>query len=165
MTSEEFTTIFLHYKAMIYNYCNRRLGNTHDAEDITHETFITFWNNRDNIELSTADRYLIRVAVNKCTDLERYKRIRTRAINTHLIDYADIINKIEQSNTIYEIYKIINNLHTRQKQLIMMRYFEEREPQNISLLLKLKRSTVRNQLVTALSHMRKEIKNRGIHLG
>ncbi len=59
----EFREVFMAHREAVYRFAWRLTGRSHDAEDLTQETFVTFWRKRDQFrgEGSLAG-YLRRIA-------------------------------------------------------------------------------------------------------
>lgn len=167
MTSQEFTNLFQANKLFIYNYCHKLLLNKEEAEDITHDVFLTLWHHRYSIEINTAINYLTTSARNKCCDFGRRNLIKQKVLKHY--EQGEIIHPyetgLEYDVPIKDIYALIDSLFPLQKKLVKMRYIEGHDPKEISKLLGKKRSTVRNQIFVGLSNIRKQLKSRGIYPG
>jgi RNA polymerase sigma-70 factor (ECF subfamily) len=68
-----FAALFERHRREIHVHCYRMLGSLHDAEDLTQETFLRAWRNREGFEARSSFRtWLYRIATNACLDtLER----------------------------------------------------------------------------------------------
>ncbi len=74
MNEKEFEKLLLLHKDRIFSYAFYLLRNRHDAEDVTQEVFLRYWNNRNNVEKKTRLAWMMRVTHNRCMDLLRTKR-------------------------------------------------------------------------------------------
>jgi len=160
MTSEEFTNLFQAHKLFIYNYCHQLLLNKEDAEDVTHDVFLSLWHHRHSIEISTAVNYLTTSARNKCYDFGRRNLIKHKILSRY--EQEEIVRPSEGDISLKDLYPFIDSLFPIQKQLITMRYIDGYELKDIYKLLGKNRNTVRNQLFVGISNIRKKLKNRGI---
>ena len=75
------------YYDNIYNFCRSRLFNCQDAQDVTQEVFLTFYQKRDSLEPATVKAWLFGVAHNKI--LHEYSRAMKRS---RFIPYDDLEN-------------------------------------------------------------------------
>lgn len=166
MTSIEFTNLFHNKRKVILLYCLKLVRNLEDAEDITNDTFLKFWHQRDEINMAKADNYLITIAKNKCYDFGRHKLVKAKFMNQYNLDelIQPFQNDIEGDITPC-IHCILEELPPVQKQLVKLQYIDGYQPKEISKLLGRNRTTVRTQISTGLSNIRKKLKNRGFHLG
>lgn len=63
------------YGNMLYRICFVMLGNKFDAEDALQETFIKYLQKAPSFDSETYEKaWLIKVASNKCHDLQRYRQ-------------------------------------------------------------------------------------------
>ena len=60
----------------VYGLCLRMLGSTHSAEDVTQETFLSAYRNIERCRGDAFRAWLLRIALNACTDELRRSRRR-----------------------------------------------------------------------------------------
>ena len=59
----------------VYRFVFSAVGDLHDAEDLTQETFLRAWNRRDSFLPGTSHRaWLLRIAANAVLDVQRRRR-------------------------------------------------------------------------------------------
>jgi RNA polymerase sigma-70 factor (ECF subfamily) len=75
------------YYNNIYNFCRSRLYDQHDAQDVTQEVFLTFYQKRETLEPETVKAWLFGVAHNKI--LHEYANAMKRS---RFIPYDDLEN-------------------------------------------------------------------------
>lgn len=61
-----FRAALLQHHRLIYKVCYGLLGDAHEAEDVTQETFLKYW--QHSAEVRGAKGWLVTVARNKCLD-------------------------------------------------------------------------------------------------
>jgi len=73
-TKNNFEKVYYDYFKLIYLYIYKRIGNTHDAEEVASEVFLAAWKNFElyNIELSLKS-WLFGIARHKLNDFLRKK--------------------------------------------------------------------------------------------
>lgn len=144
------------YKA-VFNSCYRVLLNKEDAEDVTHDTFISaFESSSTTKEVDNTTAWLRRVGINKSLDFLR--RQQKFEYNDEIEDL--IGNKTDFNDTIEDEYeyleigpeKIYHAIHLMPKQyslvlnLFLIEGFDHSE---IAQILNIKTSTSRSQLTRA----------------
>jgi len=75
--------LFDRYADRVYNYCFRRVGSWHQAEDLTSTTFLEVWRSRERAAAydGTALPWLYGVATNVCRNATRSQRRQLRAVD------------------------------------------------------------------------------------
>ncbi|MEJ7694689.1 sigma-70 family RNA polymerase sigma factor [Daejeonella sp.] len=150
------------YKDSIYFMALKMVNNKDDAMDLTVETFGKAFENLDKYKPDFAfSTWLFRIATNNCIDFIRKKRLNVVSLNT-LTDHdgeerqfevrSESLNPEETSIKKQENEKlknIVEQLPSRYRTLIVLRYFEEQSYEEIALQLDLPLGTVKAQLFRA----------------
>jgi RNA polymerase sigma-70 factor (ECF subfamily) len=72
-----FEMLLNRYKAPLYNYIRRMVGNASEAEDLFQDTFMKLYNNLDRFRPEGSFRgWLYRIATNTCRDALRRRKLR-----------------------------------------------------------------------------------------
>lgn len=134
----------LYYKS-VYNSCYRLLLNKADAEDMMQNTFITAFDKigsfRGDIGIGA---WLKRIAINKCIDWLRAKKIKFTELEDKNIELEE--NDIPLPDIPLEaIENAINQLAVGYKSIIIMHLIENMEFAEISKCLCISESSVRSQ--------------------
>lgn len=79
---DRFAALYEVWRGQLARYCLNRLGDRHEAEDVTQEVFARAWNRRSDFTAEKSFYCWLRVvATNLCTDtLERRRRSELRAV-------------------------------------------------------------------------------------
>lgn len=150
------------YKDSIYFMALKMVNNKDDAMDLTVETFGKAFENLDRYKPDFAfSTWLFRIATNNCIDFIRKKRLNVVSLNT-LTDHegeerqfevrSENLNPEESSIKKQENEKlknIVEQLPSRYRTLIVLRYFEEQSYEEIAQQLDLPLGTVKAQLFRA----------------
>lgn len=150
------------YKDSIYFMALKMVNNKDDAMDLTVETFAKAFENLEKYKPDFAfSTWLFRIATNNCIDFIRKKRLNVISLNT-LTDQdgeerqfevrSDSPNPEESSIKKQENEKlknIVDQLPSRYRTLITLRYFEEQSYEEIAQQLDLPLGTVKAQLFRA----------------
>ncbi len=150
------------YKDSIYFMALKMVNNKDDAMDLTVETFGKAFENLDKYKPDFAfSTWLFRIATNNCIDFIRKKRLNVVSLNA-LTDQdgeekqfevrSESLNPEETSIKKQENEKlknIVEQLPSRYRTLIVLRYFEEQSYEEIAQQLDLPLGTVKAQLFRA----------------
>ncbi len=166
-----FRKLLHHYQHRVYNIAFRMLGNTHEAEDLAQEVFITVFRSIDTFRgeamLST---WIYRIAVNHAKNRLKYFGRRRRE-RTHSIDDVGegaltnpIGTTIPQPDRVLMgkeleqvIARAIAALEEEHRILIVLREFENLSYQEIAAITGLADGTVKSRLHRARLHIKEAI--------
>lgn len=150
------------YKDSIYFMALKMVNNKDDAMDLTVETFGKAFENIEKYKPDFAfSTWLFRIATNNCIDFIRKKRLNVVSLHSLVEDdgegrqmdvKADTLNPEENSIRKQENEKlkgIVEQLPTRYRMLITLRYYEELSYEEIAKELDLPLGTVKAQLFRA----------------
>ncbi|WP_010529104.1 RNA polymerase sigma factor SigW [Lentibacillus jeotgali] len=167
-----FEDIVSFYQNKIYQHCYRMLGNKHEAEDISQETFIRAYVNihsfDDKRKFST---WLYRIATNLTID-----RIRKRKPDYYLdaeikgTDGLDMYSQLATDSLLPEeevqgmelqdyINQKISALPPKYRSVIILRYLEEFSLQEISDILNIPLGTVKTRIHRGREALRKKLRH------
>lgn len=136
------------YKDMMYNVSFRIVQNRHDAEDIVQESFIKGFDKVHQIkEEVSLGAWLKRIAVNASLDLVRKRKKDYWVDEMHISEEETDEAEIEDFSkmTVKLIKECMNNLKEKYRVILALYMIEDYNHREISELLGLKESTVRNQ--------------------
>jgi len=143
----------------IYGFQLRRIGNEHDAEDITIETFSKAFDKIDTFdEKYNFGTWLTTISKNIQIDKSRKKK--TSVLSQTTDTSPEQIKKIADKNpspedkliteqNLAELLQYIKKLSTNYQEIINLRYFQEMSYNEISEVLKEPLSTVKVRLLRA----------------
>lgn len=133
------------YGDLVYRIAVQYTGNTHEAEDITQDTFLAMLKKLPFESKEHVKRWLIRVAVNKCKDY--YKSARRK--NLPLDENANTAY-FEQSDGIEELEK----LEPLDRSIIYLFYYEGYSAKEIASMI----GKTKNAVNIRLSRARETLK-------
>jgi len=142
---ELFRVIYERYHDKIFSHIYKLTRNIDITKDLTEETFYQMIKYRDTIIKSGApfERYLYRISTNKVFDYFREeKRIRRKQDKFYTIE--EIKQNLDKPEAIddEELKDAINNLLELKRVCIIMYYFEEKNIEEIALILNKGKSTI-----------------------
>ena len=131
MNETHYRKIVLEYKNLVYTQAYYSTGTKEDAEDITQEVFIRFWNYRTSIKRTSYKAWILKVTRNLCIDFSRRKKdyIISVSDDDKDVNIVEIVgdNSPNPEQTVIMVESIecikqcINRLPGKMKSVIIMR--------------------------------------------
>lgn len=153
----------------IYKYCYFKVGNCTVAQDLTQETFLKYLSQTQTPRITHSKplAYLYTIAKNLCIDY--YRTPKTESLDNAYDDITDdtisplphpqTIKQISDFETNYSLQQALNTLPTDEQELLLLRYANELQINEISAITNTSRFAVSRKIKTALSHL-KQILNK-----
>jgi RNA polymerase sigma-70 factor (family 1) len=154
-----FTLVYTLYYPIISAYILRFCGSVVEAEDLTHESFVALYLNRDKISDSQGlYPYLFTIAKRNTISSFR-KKVSKRRYEMHLTqvwteESASLEQQLWCTDLQRAIDKVVNDLPAKQKEVFVMNKKEELSYAEISSILGISIHTVKNHLVAATRKLR-----------
>lgn len=157
--TELFSVIIDRYQSKVFSTVFHYTRDQEEARDLTQEIFIKLYNNLKSYQSKASfSTWLYRIAVNRCIDWTRKKRLQTvSTIYDNSDDEIDIYDTIadgvggpeediiKQENRAY-IRKVVEELPEIYKTVIILYYFEDFSPQEISEITDVPKRTIETRL-------------------
>lgn len=155
---QEFRAIVERHQARVFSIAFRILGEPGAAEEVAQDVFLELHRNLGRLE---SDEHLVawlrRVACHRATDAlrRRASRADTAAeeyqdgmeLRTPVREFIPLMNRVEQ---------LLLTLPPSQRSVLVMRYQEDLEPEDIAVELKMPLATVRSSLQRGLRLLREK---------
>jgi RNA polymerase sigma-70 factor (family 1) len=157
-----FAEIYNRYAKSLANFTASKLFNLDDAQDIIHDLFVRLWEDRKQLIItSNLKTYLFTIARYRIIDKIR-KNVTRQEYSAMLQSLSNAYqSSIEQEITAKElqqtILKSLNQLSPKVKEIYSLSREENLSISEIATKLQLSEQTVKNQLTTALAHLRKSL--------
>lgn len=133
-------TIIYTYGNMLFRLCLVMLGNASDAEDVLQETMIKYIQKAPEFVNAEHEKaWLIKVAVNKCRDLLRYKSKRPVADIEEIVAYT-------KDKTDSDIIDALMSLPEKFRIVLILYYVEEYRIEDIAKVIGKTTSAVKMRL-------------------
>jgi RNA polymerase sigma factor (sigma-70 family) len=153
------------YKNQLYATILRMTRNPHDAQDLVQEAFVKVYHQLDKYEgKGSFSSWIYRVTINYCMDEFRKKRYKMKQVD---IDEEALANpnhpeviflKKEEHR---QLEKLIQTLPEDERLILLLRYVNELSYQEISELVEMPLTHVRNKLHRSKKKMRETVKHEG----
>jgi RNA polymerase sigma-70 factor, ECF subfamily len=138
----DFTELYRAHLRDVYSYAYYRIGNHHDAEDITEQTFVQAYRHFDRAQRESNGRplrpWLIRIAHNLAAN---YYRDRSRRPQTNLDDAAilsaplDTERVVEGREEVMEVLEGVSKLPDDRREALIMRFALDMDNREIARAL------------------------------
>jgi len=157
-----FAEIYKRYARSLADFTASKLFNLEDAQDIIHDLFVKFWEDRKQLLItSNLKTYLFTIARRRIIDKIRWNIIREE-YSVMLQSLANSYDpNTEEQMAAKELQQTINNslneLSPKVKEIYHMSREENLSISEIAKKLILSEQTVKNQLSIALKHLRKSL--------
>lgn len=162
---QAYAQIINKYKNPLYGTILRMTRNPHDAQDLVQEAFIKVYQQLEKYNgTGSFSSWLYRVAINHCMDEFRKKRYQMKQseIDEETVvdqNYPEVVFlKKERSR---QLERLIATLPEDERLIILLRYINELSYDEISEMVDIPLSTVRNKLHRAKKKMRHTVKREG----
>lgn len=145
------------YKA-IFAFCFHFLGNRHEADDATQDTFLKTFRAKESIQKIAPNEikfWLYRVARNVCIDRKRWWK---RLHNFHQSQTQVSSLETDQGLTM-TLRKLILQLPQKQKEVFILRHWHGFSTAETAKLLKIDEGSVKSHLSRAISKLKLQILN------
>lgn len=164
-----FGVLVVRYEEKLNRYI-RRLGvsSKEDREDVLQNIFIkTYRNIRDFDTTLSFSAWIYRVAHNEAISFFRAKKVRPEGhliddgeeILLSVFDERDFVKDLDGKIDAKHIARHIDSLKSNYKDIIILRYFEDRNYEEISDILKIPQGTVATLLHRAKKSLKELVKN------
>ena len=128
--------------------------NREDSLDVVQDSIIKGYEKVDSIkDMESLDKWFVRIVVNTSLDLIRKRSKLSNLEDSHLEDL-----KVDESFEENNFNEIINNLDEELKGIITLKYFNGYKIKEISEILVISESQVKNKMHKALNLLRKDLK-------
>lgn len=159
---EAFGQIYKLFYRRIYRYCYMNLYDEGLAADTCQETFIKAWKALPTFSQQdggSLQAYLFRISRNLIIDISRKKK------EVPLNDYLEIESKenleelVDKKGEISRVRRVIGKLKGDERQIIILRYFEELSIFEVSKALNINEGAMRVKIHRILKKLKEIIKN------
>jgi RNA polymerase sigma-70 factor (ECF subfamily) len=157
-----FAEIYKRYAKSLADFTASKLFSLEDAQDIIHDLFVKLWENRQQLNItSNLKTYLFTITRHRIIDKIR-RNITREEYAVMLQSLANAYQpNVEQQVAAKELQLTIKNslneLSPKVKEIYQLSREENLSIPEIAKKLELSEQTVKNQLSTALAHLRKSL--------
>ncbi len=161
---DSFAALYSSHLDTIYRYIYFRTGNTHDAEDLTEQTFLKAWESISTYKAvgSRFRNWLYRISHNMVVDHHRrQKRFIQEDLEEelNLADPAatDVLNTVISSEESAALAAAIGQLPEEQQQMVLLRFIEGLGHTEIAQIVNKSEGACRGMQYRALAALKKNL--------
>lgn len=134
---QAFRNLLSNYQERLYFHVRRYVHHHEDANDVLQNTFIKIWNAIDNFRgESGLYTWLYRIASNEAiTYLNKNKKRNEVDIEQSAAQHRSAEDNVEADEMIAKLQRAIDTLPDKQKQVFIMRYYDEMPYEEISKIV------------------------------
>ncbi len=167
-STEACAQVITRFYGTVHNSCYCVLQNKDEADDATQETFLKMMRNIKQYDTNRKFKpWLYQIAINTARNILLKKRPRSFIEQEQIIDVSDTksipIDIITQKEQISKISTSIEKLSPELKIVILLKYQQDLENEEITQALNITPGTLRVRLFRAINTLRKKL-NKGKEL-
>lgn len=157
--------LYRDYRDKVYGYLYNRTKNPHDAEDLTSCVFIKVY---DKLSLFDPDKasistWIYTITRNTLTDFFRsHGRVvpsEDDAFARIADDHMPALDQLIKGDTLEELAKALEKLPERERDVIIMRFYQDMSPQQVAERLNISNNNARHIQWAALNRLRALLKH------
>ncbi len=160
--TKAFELLYLRYQPKLLYFINGFIKNLDVSRDITHDIFLSLWNNRENLnQINSFNSYLFRMGKNAVCNYFDHSIVNEKFTVEQLsapIKTENIEEDIFASELQALIDISVSKMPPQRKQIYRMSRVEGFSNSEIAEKLDISKRTVENHLTAALADLRKVIK-------
>jgi RNA polymerase sigma-70 factor (ECF subfamily) len=156
-STEAFNTLFARYRQPVYGFFCRRIADRSVAEELAQETFLAILRARDRYEPTALFRtYLYAIALRILRSYRRKAAFRAIFSGTMPADHGSADPGVTGNEIV--LRDAVRRLDRIDREVLLLREFEELSYAEISTVLKIPLNTVRSRLFRARAALREILK-------
>lgn len=162
-SNKAFASIYEHYWAKVYNFCELYLTDRETINDCVQDVFIRIWNSRHSLdENKNLEGYIFITVRNMIFD-HFNKRVNFRTVDITAI--ATLADNLNGENILIEkeikeaIDHIISKLPPRQQEAFNLSRYERLSYKEIAEIMKISDRTVEKHVSEALKYIKSNLKD------
>ena len=158
---ETFKNVFFDQSERLRNFLYYKTGNMAQAEDLVQDAFGKLWENCSKVAIEKVKSFLFTIANNLFINQVKHKQVvlkfeqRTKT----QVDREDPAFLLEKEEFRKRLQKAISDLPEKQREVFMLRYFEEMKYQEMSELLQTSESALKSNYHHASKKVEDFLKN------
>lgn len=169
---ELYSELVKRYQNKIYFYINRLINHREEAEDLAQDVFIKVFRNLQGFDTNRKfSSWIYRIAHNESVNFikkKSYFRIlsieQNEFLQNTMASTENIIEKVITKETSKKMKELIDKLSFSYREVLILRYFEEKSYDEISDIIRKPVNTVGTMINRAKGQLEKIIKDEGLKL-
>lgn len=164
----EIERLYLKFEKPLYNFVYRWVWHAQDSHEIVQDTFVRLWQHRENLDETTIQALIYKIALNLARNHHR-KKISMGKLFDHLINFRQVriqsaeTNSVEIDQRERVVRSVVEVLPERYRSVLMMCQFSEMSYEEVAEVLKIPAGTVASRKNKALELMKAQLIKKGIY--
>ena len=154
-----FVGIYNRYKGPVYAFCVKMLVDSEQAQDVTQETFLRIYENRDRLlKTSSFKSWLFTIARNQCLNALRRSNRHTgldMRIEASLSAQETPYSKMEKNEQVRFVTQFIQSLKPEYREVLILREYQNLTYDEIAAVTRSSVSAVKSRLFKARKKLAK----------
>lgn len=154
--------IYNFFYKRILRYCEFNLRHHEQAQDICQETFFRAWKSLPSFQLKKGgsfQAFLFKIAHNQIVDLSRKKKEYSIDKISEPAQEGDLDENITKGEQIEKVRGALSKLKGQDRQIIILRYFEEMTSAEVALVVGKREGALRVQTHRVLKKLKDILEN------
>jgi RNA polymerase sigma-70 factor (ECF subfamily) len=148
------------HKAMVYSIAWHVLHDRVAAEELAQDVFLQLHRNWAAMKSPAHMTFWLRkVASHRAIDAARKNKVR-RATSLEEMDEPTVLERVHDAFLSSYLNRMVGSLPEKQRIIVVLRYQEDMEPQEIAKVLDMNVNTVKTQISRALEMLRTKVSRR-----
>lgn len=158
---DAFGEIYLLFYKKVWRFIYFSFWDKEQTSDLTQNTFIKLWKSLPsfNVERGSLQAYIFTIARNLIIDESRKKKESLLDEALEIPSKENLEEDLDRKEAAERVQKALANLEPEEKQIIILRYFEDLAFADISKILKTKEGALRVRVHRILEKLKEELKN------
>ena len=150
--TEALDILYLRYAAKVRDFAFRLLGDSVEAEDITHDIFLKVWEQRKTLGNVVSFRgYLFRMTRNAIFNAFKHRQVESK----YQARAADTDDRVSTNDLMEMIDLAVSNMPEQRRKVFCMSRYEDMSYNDIAEALHISPKTVQYHISGALAELRK----------
>ncbi len=160
---EAFEDLMAKYQRPLFYMVRGMVRDTEEAKDITQDAFIKAFNNLRKLKKRDQFKsWLFKIAVNRVRDHLRTKKEKEEFDTSMESDLPSQEARCIQKDLKEKIKKEMYSLPSRQKEVFILRVFQDLDFKEIAQILEIRSETARAHFHFALKRLRDQLRKKGV---
>lgn len=155
--ADAYGQIYKKYFHKLYRYCKFNTKNDEHAKDICQEAFVKAWKKLSDFKTDgqwSIQAFLFTIARNLIIDASRRKKEFGLEEYENLPTGQDLYEEIDKKEDIKKVRTVLSKLDDIERQIILLRYFEEMPSSEVAQILGVKDGALRVRTFRVMQKMK-----------
>lgn len=155
--ADAYGELYKKYFQKIYRYCKFNTDNNEVAKDICQESFVKAWKKLKDFKTEgnwSLQSFLFTIARNLIIDRVRKKKEYALEQFEELPSEYDLYEEVDKGQDVQRVREVLSKLEDMDRQIIILRYFEEMSSQEVAAILGIKDGALRVRTFRVMQKMK-----------